>query len=129
MVNITETEIIAEKELVRFLHQYGVQLGEKVKNMWENGQISDSGARIVIMAEEIRNIEPSVPYVTKLFSEFGTPEAGMLGNGAIVVAGTYTGSRSAINYKLTTCTTAKGFYAASTTFSLMAVTNGGIAVL
>ena len=29
MVNITETEIIAEKELLRFLRQYGVYLGKK----------------------------------------------------------------------------------------------------
>ena len=91
MVNITETEITAEKELLRFLRQYGVRLGEKTKNMWENGEISNSGARIVIMAEEIRNIKPSVPGVTKLFAELGTPEAGTIGNGLIVCAGAYTG--------------------------------------
>ena len=51
MIKITETEIVAEKELLRILHQYGLWLGEKTKNIWENGQISDSGARIVIIAE------------------------------------------------------------------------------
>ena len=131
MANITETEIIAEKELLLLLHQYGVRLGEKAKNMWENGQISDSGARIVIMAEEIREIDikPSLPYVTKLFAKFGTPEAGKIGNGAIVLAGVYTGGRSAINYRLTTSSGAKGCYAASVVFSAMAVGHGGVAIM
>jgi hypothetical protein len=129
MVNITETEIIAEKELLRLLHQYGVRLGEKTKNMWENGQISDSGGRIVIIAEEIRNIKPSVPGVTKLFAKFGTPESGTIGNGLIVCAGAYTGSRSAVGYGLTSCSTAKGFYAASAVFSAAAITNGGMAIM
>ena len=129
MVNITETEIIAENELLLVLRQYGVWLGEKTKNMWENGQISDNGARIVIMAEEIRNIKPSVPGVTKLFAEFGTPEAGKIGNGAIVCAGAYTGGKSAVGYGLTNSPTAKGFYAASAIFSAAAVTNGGMAFM
>ena len=97
--------------------------------MWENGQISDSGARIVIMAEEIRNIKPSVPGVTKLFAEFGTPEVGTIGNGVIICAGTYTGGKSAVAYGLTNSPTAKGFYAASAVFSAAAVTNGGMAIM
>ena len=129
MINITETEIIAEKELLLFLHKYGVWLGEKTKKMWENGQISDSGARIVIMAEEIRNIKPSVPGVTKLFAEFGTPEAGTIANGVIVCAGAYTGGRSALGYRLTNYPTAKGFYAASALFSAATITNGGMAIM
>lgn len=129
MVNITETEIIAEKELLLLLHQYGVRLGEKTKNMWKNGQISDSGAHIVIMAEEIRNIKPSVPVVTKLFAEFGTSEAGTIGNGLIVCAGAYTGGRSTVGFGLTNSLTAKRFYAASAICSAAAVTNGGIAIM
>ena len=102
---------------------------EKTKNMWENGQISDSGARIVIMAEEIRNIKLSVPVVTKLFAEFGTPEAGTVGNGLIMCVGAYTRGKSAVGYGLTTSLTAKGFYAASALFSAAAVTNGGMSIM
>ena len=52
-----------------------------------------------------------------------------LGNGAIILAGAYTGGRSAVNYGLTNSPTAKGFYAASAIFSAAAVTNGGMAFM
>ena len=54
-------------------------------------------------------------------------ESGTIGNGFIVCASAYTGSRSAVGYGLTNCRTAKGLYAASALCSAAAVTNGGIA--
>lgn len=74
-------------------------------------------------------MKPSVPGVTKLFAEFGTPEVGTIGNGLIVCAGAYTGGKSAVGYGLTNSPMAKKFYAASAVCSAAAVTNGGMAIM
>ena len=129
MANISEIEESAGKETIRLLYQYSKSLAEKTKQMMENGEISSAGAQPIILAEEFRNIRPNLPPIMDIFSEFGTVEAGTIGNSALMCAGVYTGGVSASYFRYTNDPIARAYYFASTIFSLSAILNGGMAAI
>ena len=104
MVNEIQVEIEAAKQLIAVLRQHGKKLGEKAveatKDIWENG--GTVTARVVLDADEIKNIRiGNFPYKSKVLMKFGSPEVCTVSNGLIIVAGVYTGGRSAVSYRTT----------------------------
>lgn len=126
---INETDIEVAKEMIHGLYQYGVQLGEKAKYLFDHGLASDTKVNVMIMASDIENLNPRLPFETQVFMKLGTSPVGITGNTVIVGAGIYTGGRSAYGFGVTTSPAAKGCYAMSFMFSAVAVASGGSAVL
>lgn len=90
MVNETQVELEAGKQLIYLLQQHGQKLAEKAvdatRDIWENG--GSVTARVVIDADEIKNIRiGNFPYTSKMLIKLGSPEACTVGNELIMVAG------------------------------------------
>ena len=130
MVDINETDIEVVKELGRGLYQYGVKLGEKTKYLLDQGIVSDKEKiKVMIMAPDIANLSPRLPFEAQAFMQLGTSTAGMVGNTVIMGGGIYIGGRSAMGFAITNSPTAKGCYAMSFMCSAVAAASGGAAVM
>lgn len=128
MVDGNETDIEVVKELGHALYQYGVKLGEKAKYLLDQGLVSDKELKIMIMAPDIANLSPRLPFEAQVYMKLGTSSIGMTGNAIILGAGVYTGGKSAMGFAVTDSRTAKGCYAMSVLCSAVAVASGGTAI-
>jgi len=129
MTYINETDVEVVNELIHGLRQYGVQLGERTKYLFEHSPTLGKNVNVLIMASDIEKLRPHLPAQTRFIMKLGTPAAGITGNTLIMGAGVYTGGRSAINFSLTNSATARSCYAMSLMCSTFAVVSGGGAVL
>ena len=71
----------------------------------------------------------NLPAFTRAYMWFGSKEAGVVSNSAIVCLGLYTGGNSAIQYGVTADSKAKALYFTSALFSASAVVSGSTAVV
>ena len=125
MSNFTDSET----EALKLIYEESKKWGEELLNKVKAGKVDPN--RIVKLELPIRTEFDLSKFsqTIKIFMAMGSENVGVAANGALVAAGMYTGGNSAVQLTVTQNLAAQRFYGLSVFFSLIAITNGVIAVV
>lgn len=127
---ITYEQIEAEAvaETLQFGYNVGKDAAKRFLEMVENGEVDLKKPCILHIPMSKFIPEKNLSAKTRFLMTFGTEEAGMTGNTALVCAGVYTCGNSLLQLSYATDKKAKFCYQVSVICSLTAVGSGSIAV-